>query len=79
MCIGFSVETVWPVAGLLIAEKLPQEDQALGGGLLQTISHVSRSLGLAVSTAVQSAAQANSSENLPPGDADLLRGLCAAQ
>lgn len=79
MCLCLSVEVVWPVVGLLIAEKLPQEDQALGGGLLQTVNHISRSLGLVVTTAIQSAVQGERKINDPLGDSNFLRGLQAAQ
>jgi hypothetical protein len=80
MCLCLSVEVVWPVVGLLIAKKLPQQDQALGAGLLQTVSQISRSLGLAVSTAVRTAVQgAASKNNTQSRNPDYLRGLRAAQ
>ncbi|KUL82838.1 hypothetical protein ZTR_09218 [Talaromyces verruculosus] len=80
MCLCLSVEVVWPVVGLLIAKKLPQQDQALGAGLLQTVSQISRSLGLAVSTALQAAVQgATSKNNTQSRNPDYLRGLRAAQ
>ncbi|KAH8683952.1 drug resistance protein [Ilyonectria robusta] len=79
MCLCLSVEVVWPVVGLFISEKLPQEDQALGGGLLQTVNHISRSLGLVVTTAIQSAVQGEHKISDPLGDSNFLRGLQAAQ
>jgi hypothetical protein len=48
MALCCSVEIVWPVIGLLVAEALPPEDQALGGGLLQTANNLGRALGLAM-------------------------------
>jgi len=81
MCFCASVEIVWPVISLLIAEELPQEDQALGGGLLQTVNNVGRALGLAIATAVQTSTQGNNSNNSGGDfdDAKFLRGLRAAQ
>lgn len=81
MCLCCSVEIVWPVISLLIADALPQEDQALGGGLLQTANNVGRALGLAIATAVQTSTQGNGGNGSGghPGDANFLRGLRAAQ
>ena len=81
MCLCASVEIVWPVISLLIAEELPQEDQALGGGLLQTVNNVGRALGLAIATAVQTSTQGSGGNESggDSGDANFLRGLRAAQ
>ncbi|THC88213.1 hypothetical protein EYZ11_012341 [Aspergillus tanneri] len=78
MCLCFSAEIIWPVSSLFIAEELPQENQALGGGLLQTANNVGRALGLTIGTAVRTSIQGNNNGGYP-GDADLLRGLRAAQ
>lgn len=77
MCLCCSVEIIWPVISLLVAEELPQEDQALGGGLLQTANNVGRALGLAVATAVQTKVQGGSPSI--PGSPGLLRGIRAGQ
>lgn len=69
MVLCCSVEIVWPVIGLLVAEALPPEDQALGGGLLQTANNLGRALGLAIATVVQTAT----------AKGEALRGLRAAQ
>jgi hypothetical protein len=74
MFLGFSVDIVAPVVSLFVAKCLPEGDQALGAGLLQTANQVGRALGLAVATIAQSAAQGDSHEK-----EDLLRGLRAAQ
>ncbi|KAF2995174.1 hypothetical protein E8E14_003055 [Neopestalotiopsis sp. 37M] len=74
MFLGFSVDIVAPVVSLFVAKCLPEGDQALGAGLLQTANQVGRALGLAVATIAQSAAQGGSHEK-----EDLLRGLRAAQ
>lgn len=81
MCLCLSVEVVWPVVGLLIARELPQEDQALGGGLLQTVNQIGRSLGLAIATAAQTAAQGGGADgdSEPRGDVSFLKGIRAAQ
>jgi len=57
MVLCMSIEIIWPVVGLQISKRLPQEDQALGAGMLQTVQNVGRALGLAIATAVQTAAQ----------------------
>jgi hypothetical protein len=72
-----SVEIVWPVFSLLTAKSLPQEDQSLGGGLLQTVNNVGRALGLAVATAVQTSVSGDTDDFI--GSDDYLRGLRAAQ
>ena len=77
MCLCLSVDIFWPVASLFIAQQLPQEDQALGSGLLQTANQVGRSLGLAIATGVQTAVEGNT--GTLSGDGELLRGLRAAQ
>jgi MFS family permease len=69
MALCCSVEIVWPVISLLVAEALPPEDQALGGGLLQTANNLGRALGLAIATVAQTAI----------ADGQALRGLRAAQ
>ncbi|KAJ5655087.1 hypothetical protein N7490_002090 [Penicillium lividum] len=81
LCLCMSVEVVWPVLGLLIAKKLRQQDQALGAAMLQTVSQISRSLGLVISTAVQTAVEGmtDSDSDTEYMDADYLRGLRAAQ
>ncbi|KAJ3536550.1 hypothetical protein NM208_g6667 [Fusarium decemcellulare] len=77
MCLCMSVEIVWPVFSLLTAKSLPQEDQSLGGGLLQTVNNVGRALGLAVATAVQTAVTGDSDNG--KGSEANLQGLRAAQ
>ncbi|KAF4341800.1 drug resistance [Fusarium beomiforme] len=77
MCFGMSVEIVWPVFSLLTAKSLPQEDQSLGGGLLQTVNNVGRALGLAVATAVQTSIYSDTYNFV--GSDEYLRGLRAAQ
>ncbi|KAF4443571.1 drug resistance [Fusarium albosuccineum] len=77
MCLCMSVEIVWPVFSLLTAKSLPQEDQSLGGGLLQTVNNVGRALGLAVATAVQTAVTGDSDNG--KGLEANLKGLRAAQ
>ncbi|KAH7260894.1 drug resistance protein [Fusarium redolens] len=77
MCFCMSVEIVWPVFSLLTAKSLPQEDQSLGGGLLQTVNNIGRALGLAVATAVQTSVSGDTDDFI--GSDDYLRGLRAAQ
>ncbi|KAI8163629.1 Drug resistance protein [Colletotrichum sp. SAR 10_70] len=53
-------DTAWPSLTLFVSKSLPQEDQALGGALVNSVGQVGRSIGLALSTAVQTAVMANS-------------------
>lgn len=81
MVLSFSVDIVAPVISLFVAQHLEANDQALGAGLLQTANQLGRSLGLAIATSVQTAAQGNvgSDGSAAAGDLMLLRGLQAAQ
>lgn len=72
-----SVEIVWPVFSLLTVKSLPQEDQSLGGGLLQTVNNVGRALGLAVATAIQASVTGSTTDE--KGSGAYLQGLRAAQ
>lgn len=78
MTLCCCVEIVWPVMSLLVAKELPLDDQALGGGLLQTSNNLGRALGLAIVTIVQTQVQGGTvtSETSNPY---FLRGLQAAQ
>lgn len=51
-------DTLYPTLTLFTAKSLPQEDQALGGALINSLGQVGRAIGLALSTAVQTAVQA---------------------
>lgn len=79
MCMCVSADLVWPVIGLFVAESLPEADQSLGGGLLQTSNQVGRALGLAIATAVQTTVEGGGSVVLAPGDDVLLKGFRAGQ
>jgi len=52
-------DTLYPTLTLFTAKSLPAEDQALGGALINSVGQVGRALGLALSTAVQTAVTAN--------------------
>ncbi|KAF5692370.1 aspartyl-tRNA synthetase [Fusarium denticulatum] len=56
---------------------IPQEDQSLGGGLLQTVNNVGRALGLAIATAIQTAIAGDTNDE--QGSNLYLNGLRAAQ
>ncbi|KAJ0158137.1 Drug resistance protein [Colletotrichum tanaceti] len=51
-------DMAWPTLILFVSKALPQEDQALGGALVNSVGQVGRSIGLAISTAVQTAVMA---------------------
>ncbi|KAI0454782.1 major facilitator superfamily transporter [Xylaria acuta] len=48
-------DITWPCLTLFTSKSLPQEDQALGGGLINASAGVGRAIGLAIDTAVQTA------------------------
>ncbi|KAK8076157.1 MFS general substrate transporter [Apiospora phragmitis] len=87
MCLCFSVDVVWPVLGLIVSRSVPDADQALAGGVLQTASLVGRAMGLAVAAAVQVGVLEQQQQNPPTssspplllGDPQLLHSLRAAQ
>ena len=77
-------DTLWPCLTLFTSSALPAEDQALGGALLVACGQVGRSIGLAISTAVQTAVMAHARgvtvENVGPvsHDAASLKGIRVA-
>ena len=52
-------DTAWPCLTLFTSHSLPQEDQALGGALVNMMGLLGRTLGLAVATAIQTAVMAH--------------------
>ncbi|KAL6873077.1 MFS general substrate transporter [Trichoderma novae-zelandiae] len=78
-------DTTWPCLTLFTSRALPREDQAVGGALINSVGQFGRSIGLAISTAIQTAVMANG-RGLPvkdaggivPWDPESLRGLRAA-
>ncbi|KAI0406805.1 major facilitator superfamily transporter [Xylaria palmicola] len=48
-------DITWPCLTLFTSKSLPQEDQALGGGLINASAGVGRAIGLAIGTAIQTA------------------------
>lgn len=60
MCLAvFGADTLFPALLLLTAQALPQEDQAMGGALVNAIGQIGRAIGLAIGTAIQVAVQEN--------------------
>lgn len=81
-------DTVYPCLTLFTAKSLPQEDQALGGALINAVGQIGRAIGLAIATAVETAVIASEKgvpvdavggEDLGKGDPALLSGLRAAE
>lgn len=78
-------DTTWPCLTLFTSRALPREDQAIGGALINAVGQFGRSIGLAISTAIQTAVMANA-RGLPVKDAggikawepQSLKGLRAA-
>ncbi|UNI21149.1 hypothetical protein JDV02_007164 [Purpureocillium takamizusanense] len=63
-----SADTVWPCLTLFTSQTLPREDQAIGGALINAVGQLGRALGLAISTAVQTAVMARA-RHVPVKDA----------
>ncbi|OCK81537.1 MFS general substrate transporter [Lepidopterella palustris CBS 459.81] len=81
-------DTLYPSLTLFTAHSLPQEDQALGGALINAVGQVGRAIGLAIGTALETAVIASKKGTdvssvgkaiIKPGDAALLAGLRAAE
>lgn len=90
MCLAvFGVDTLYSSLTLFTAHSLPQEDQALGGALINGVGQVGRAIGLAIGTAVETAVIARkkgtavssvgNGKVIKIGDASLLSGLRAAE
>ncbi|KAH7347641.1 drug resistance protein [Plectosphaerella cucumerina] len=87
MVLGvIGADTTWPSLTLFISKSLPQEDQAVGGALINAIGQIGRAVGLAVSTAVQTSVMAQARGvpvedvgDIGEWDDPSLKGLRAAQ
>jgi hypothetical protein len=53
----FGSDTLFPALLLLTAHALPQEDQAMGGAMVNAVGQIGRAIGLAIGTAIQVAVQ----------------------
>lgn len=78
-------DTSWPVLTLFVSAKLPQEDQAIGGALINAVGQFGRAIGLAISTAIQTAVMASergvdvkNAGGMIMGDDATLKGIRAA-
>ena len=54
----FGADTAWPSLILFTSHSLSQADQGIGGGLVNAMGQIGRSIGLAVATAMQTAVMA---------------------
>ncbi|KAH9884693.1 drug resistance protein [Xylariomycetidae sp. FL2044] len=54
----FGADTAWPTLTLFVSKSLAPEDQALGGALINSMGQIGRAIGLAVTTAIQTAVMA---------------------
>ena len=58
MCLSvLGVDTVYPCLTLYTIQNLDEEDQAMGGGIVNVLGQMGRALGLAIATAVQVAVE----------------------
>ncbi|KAL6403278.1 hypothetical protein AUP68_12618 [Ilyonectria robusta] len=78
-------DTAWPCLTLYTSRALPQEDQAVGGALINATGMFGRAIALAIATAVQSSTMASARDvdiqNVGPveaWDGPSLKGLRAA-
>jgi len=84
----FGADTIWPTLTLFASKSLPQEDQAVGGGLINAVGQLGRSIGLAIATAIETAViaremhvdvkEVGSTMKNAVGSLALLKGLRAA-
>ncbi|RYP52391.1 hypothetical protein DL768_002422 [Monosporascus sp. mg162] len=52
-------DIAWPCLTLFTSKSLPQADQAMGGALINSMGQIGRSIGLAVTTAIQTGVMAS--------------------
>lgn len=78
-------DTTWPCLTLFTSRSLPKEDQAIGGALINAVAQFGRSIGLAISTAIQTAVMADArgvpiknAGGIKPWEPESLKGLRAA-
>ncbi|KAK7422621.1 hypothetical protein QQZ08_009427 [Neonectria magnoliae] len=78
-------DTAWPCLTLFTSHSLPQEDQAVGGALINAMGMFGRAIALAIATAVQSSTMASARGvsvqdvgPVEPWDGPSLKGLRAA-
>ncbi|KAI1331015.1 major facilitator superfamily transporter [Xylariaceae sp. FL0255] len=79
------IDTAWPCLILFTSKSLPQEDQAVGGALVNSLAQIGRAIGLAIATAIQTAVMAahsdksvQDSSKITPHNPASLAGLRAA-
>jgi predicted MFS family arabinose efflux permease len=84
LCV-VGADCTWPCLTLFTSKSLPQEDQALGGGLINASAAVGRAIGLAIVTAIQTAVMASDrgvsveqSGRIMPWDPASIAGIRAA-
>jgi hypothetical protein len=75
-------DTVYPSLILYTAHCVSQQDQALGGGIINAVGQIGRAIGLAISIAVQTTVTRHHSDfathSEPKGNSAFLAGLRAA-
>lgn len=78
-------DMIWPSLTLFVSKSVPQEDQALGGALINACGQTGRAIGLAITTAIQTSVMARErgvaveiSGGIEPWDAPSLYGLRTA-
>lgn len=72
--LTLGADTLFPCLSVFIMKSIPQDDQAVGAAIFQTVGQVGRSIGLAVATAIQIAVTNGASDHRE----GLLRGYRAA-
>lgn len=60
MCLAvFGADTVYPSLMLFTVQSLPMQDQAIGGGLVNAVGQLGRSIGLAIAVALETSITKN--------------------
>lgn len=75
----FGADTVYPCLTLFTVQSLPPEHQALGGGIINAVGQLGRTLGLAIAVAIDTKVQASAVASGLEEKEALLRGYRATE
>ena len=75
----FGADTVYPCLTLFTVQSLPPEHQAMGGGIVNAVGQLGRSLGLAIAVAVETSVRTKALHNGVVEKEALLQGYRAAE
>jgi uncharacterized membrane protein len=75
----FGADTVYPCLTLFTVQSLPPEHQAMGGGIVNAVGQLGRTLGLAIAVAVETSVRMKALSNGVMEKEALLQGYRAAE